>query len=347
MTTKRIIWIDALNIVACAGVLLLHCTNGQIYNFSGSSSVNWYIGLFTHGFFLWPVNVFFMISGFTILSNYADNQSNILRVKDFYKRRCARLAVPLLAWDAFYMLLRIAIVYTKGERIEPVGTLLQKFCLFEYNGFMWFFVPLILIYISLPFFAVFVLNSNRRLLRLFLIIGCVMGFFSSLFADYTGKYDFHLMGSRYLYFIVAGYYLGHYGLSEKTRKKLYVAAIISMAIISIGTYVLTLHWPEHFNYFLSYTNLPCTIAAMGVFVFFRYVNWHMLLDKLHITPESLTRFSGLSLGIYLIQMAWFTVLGYFKIGDGNLFLRFVLMYVLCVGSVYVMQKIPLIKRLVS
>lgn len=27
METKRIIWIDALNIVACAGVLLLHCTN--------------------------------------------------------------------------------------------------------------------------------------------------------------------------------------------------------------------------------------------------------------------------------------------------------------------------------
>ena len=244
MVTKRIIWIDALNIVSCAGVLLLHCTNGQIYNFSGSPSVNWYIGLFTHGFFLWPVNVFFMISGFAILFNMPTTNQIYLwgGVKNFYKRRCARLAVPLLAWNVFYMLLRIAIVYTKGERIEPVGTLLKKFCLFDYNGFMWFFVPLILIYISLPFFAVFVLNSNRRLLRLFLLIGCVMGFFSSLFTDYIGKYDFHLMGSRYLYFIVAGYYLGHYELSGKTRNKLYVAAVISMAIISIGTYVFTLRF---------------------------------------------------------------------------------------------------------
>lgn len=55
METKRIIWIDALNIVACAGVLLLHCTNEQLHNFSGAPTINWYIGLFTHGFFLWPV----------------------------------------------------------------------------------------------------------------------------------------------------------------------------------------------------------------------------------------------------------------------------------------------------
>lgn len=40
MITKRIIWIDALNIVACAGVLLLHCTNKQIHNFSGTPSID-------------------------------------------------------------------------------------------------------------------------------------------------------------------------------------------------------------------------------------------------------------------------------------------------------------------
>lgn len=64
---NRIVWVDALNIVACAGVLLLHCTNGQVHGFSGSPSVDWYIGLFTHSVFLWPVNVFFMLSGYTLI----------------------------------------------------------------------------------------------------------------------------------------------------------------------------------------------------------------------------------------------------------------------------------------
>lgn len=68
---ERLVWIDVLNIVACAGVLLLHCTNAQVHGFSGTPSADWFIGLTTHSFFLWPVNVFFMISGFTLTSHLA------------------------------------------------------------------------------------------------------------------------------------------------------------------------------------------------------------------------------------------------------------------------------------
>lgn len=76
MENKRLVWIDVLNIVACAGVLLLHCTNGQVHGFSGTPSLDWYIGLTTHSFFLWPVNVFFMISGFTLVSHLASTDYN-------------------------------------------------------------------------------------------------------------------------------------------------------------------------------------------------------------------------------------------------------------------------------
>lgn len=67
ISKNRIVWVDALNIVACAGVLLLHCTNGQVHKFSGTPSVDWFIGLFTHSAFLWPVNVFFMLLGYTLV----------------------------------------------------------------------------------------------------------------------------------------------------------------------------------------------------------------------------------------------------------------------------------------
>ena len=65
------------------------------------------------------------------------------------------------------MILSIVKAYIKDNEIEPIGILIKKFCLLEYNGFMWFFVPLLLIYISIPFFAVFVINSNKNLLRFF------------------------------------------------------------------------------------------------------------------------------------------------------------------------------------
>lgn len=349
METKRIIWIDALNIVACAGVLLLHCTNEQIHNFSGAPTINWYIGLFTHGFFLWPVDIFFMISGFTLLrKSLIENQPDSIRT--FYKRRISRLAIPLLIWNIIYMILSIVKAYIKDNEIEPIGILIKKFCLLEYNGFMWFFVPLLLIYISIPFFAVFVINSNKNLLRFFLIIGGIMGLVSPIQADFTVKNDFtdiYLMGSRFLYFIVAGYYFGHYDLSPKTRKRLYIATLFSMFLISIGTYILSLYWPNHYRYFITYTNLPCTISAIGVFVFFREVDWNKRLKKIRISPERLKSLSSLSLGIYLIQMIWLTVVNHFNICESKPLIKFLVMYILCAFSVYIIQKIPLIRRIVS
>lgn len=65
--SKRILWIDMLNVFACMSVLLLHSTNSEIHHFSGHISFNWVLGLFTHSFFIWAVNVFFMLSGFTLI----------------------------------------------------------------------------------------------------------------------------------------------------------------------------------------------------------------------------------------------------------------------------------------
>lgn len=88
MENKHLVWIDVLNIVACAGVLLQHCTNSQVHGFSGTPSLDWYIGLTTHSFFLWPVDVFFMISGFTLVrisiltnNNNSGGDKTVLRQK--------------------------------------------------------------------------------------------------------------------------------------------------------------------------------------------------------------------------------------------------------------------------
>lgn len=67
MKQNRILWVDLLNVFACMGVLLLHSTNSEIHHFSGYITFNWVLGLFTHSAFIWPVNIFFLLSGFTLI----------------------------------------------------------------------------------------------------------------------------------------------------------------------------------------------------------------------------------------------------------------------------------------
>lgn len=155
------------------------------------------------------------------------------------------------------------------------------------------------------------------------------------------------MGSRFLYFIVAGYYVGHFDLSVKIRRIIYTCSVICMLVIFGGTMLLTLYIPEHYRYFITYTNMPCTVTAIGVFTFFKYNNWNKLMHKLKLSKNKLALFSSFSLGIYLIQGAWFTVLGFSHICDKHILLKFFVMYVLCISSVWVMKRIPIVRRMVS
>lgn len=346
---NRIVWVDALNIVACAGVLLLHCTNGQVHGFSGSPSVDWYIGLFTHSVFLWPVNVFFMLSGYTLIrKSLIDNVNR--GVKSFYKRRASRLGIALIAWNILYMLLNVAKLHYKGEPQDGIIEIAFKFFFFKYNGFMWFFVPLILIYLSMPFFAQFVINSKRQLLKLYLIMAMALSFIPPLNTNGASQLSvlnsIQLMASPYLFFIVAGYYFGNYDISLKMRKWIYLLALLSIVVIYAGTMFLTLNVPTHYRYFLSYTNIPCTLTAIAVFLLFKYADWNKILFSLHLTPEQLAKYSGLSFGIYLIQMAWFTIIGHLHVCENHILLKFFIMYLLCAVSVAVMKRVPLVKRLV-
>jgi len=119
-----------------------------------------------------------------------------------------------------------------------------------------------------------------------------------------------------------------------------------MIVMFFGTVVLTLYIPEHSRYFINYTNIPCIIAAIGVFTFFRYHDWNKLLGQIRLVKSHLAYLSSLSLGIYLIQGAWFSVLNIFHVCEEHILLRFVVMYALCVVSVWAMKRMPWVRQLV-
>lgn len=115
----------------------------------------------------------------------------------------------------------------------------------------------------------------------------------------------------------------------------------------LGTIILTLYIPEHYRYFINYTNIPCTMVAIGVFTFFRYCDWNKILDKIHLSKSHLTYFSSFSLGIYLIQGMWFSVLiFFFNVCEEHILLRLVVMYILCVVSVWMIKRMPWVRQLI-
>lgn len=99
---------DVLNILACMGVLLLHCTNQEIHDFSGRLSFNWFLGLLTHSFMLWPVDVFFMLSGFTLIRQHSGGGKSIL-----FKKNKKAFATSLVLEYGIYAYINAWLLYAR------------------------------------------------------------------------------------------------------------------------------------------------------------------------------------------------------------------------------------------
>lgn len=80
MERKRVVWIDVLNIVACLGVLLLHC-NHQTKSYQGDMNLQWLYGLVVYTVAYFPVPVFLMISGYTLIGKTCEGGKTILQKK--------------------------------------------------------------------------------------------------------------------------------------------------------------------------------------------------------------------------------------------------------------------------
>lgn len=237
----------------------------------------------------------------------------------------------------------------KYGNTDDMYTVFIKFMSFGYNDYMWFFVPLIILYLSMPFLAVFVFNADKKMLRTFLLISLMLGCISPLQADFSPRSsmsDIYIFGTRFISFAVAGYYLGNYEISRKTRHKLHTASLACIPIMILGTAWLQFNVPEHYKYFIQYTNIPCSIISYSIFVLFRFADWDRILRKLRVRANHLAAFSSLSLGIYLIQKIGFMAVGKIHGLDGLMIPTFIIMYIGCILSVGLIKRIPLLKKTV-
>lgn len=88
------------------------------------------------------------------------------------------------------------------------------------------------------------------------------------------------------------------------------------------------------------------LSQLWEYLLIKYTDWEKFLGKFHIMKSSVARYSSFSLGIYLIQGVWFKALKYLHICDGHIVVKFLVMYALCVSSVWAMKHMPLLKRIV-
>lgn len=305
MTAKseRIFWPDFIRTVAVFAVIVLHVAAVPVIHFSSIPAEAWW---WAHGFnsLVRPcIPLFVMLSGAFLLTRQNWN------VSYFIRRRLMGVAVPFVAWSALYAVWDYV--------LNGVTTTFWDFLRHLASGMtnptyshLWY-LPLILsLYLLVPIFQLYVLNSTLGnqiyFLALWLVATIAIPVIESQF-NFPVGYSITPVFGYIGYFVLGGTLLVF--LPARISILWLIAAcatLISGYLVTIwGTYILTLKNADKFDeYFYSY--LSPNVIAMSIAAFVLLREWGVRLQQAipasASTRRLITLASTASFGIYLVHM---------------------------------------------
>lgn len=217
--SKRIEFIDYLNIFCCISVIALHC-NGCFWQFSYERY--WITSVVIECFFYFAVPIFFMISGVNLI-DYREKYDT----KTFFKKRLVKIFVPFLFWSVAWLLI------TKQYRGKDIIDIFELIINTKVQGVYWFFIPLFATYLSIPVFG-FIDKSDRKKVYSY-VVGLSLIFVATIplvckLLKFNYNYGFTpYISSGYLIYVLLGYLLVNcYQFTLKQRRIMYFIGMLGL-----------------------------------------------------------------------------------------------------------------------
>ena len=334
---KRILYFDILNIIACLSVVYLHC-NGIVHSFTNTNA--WKGALVIEVLCYFAVPVFLMLSGANLLG-YKEKYDT----KTFFKKRFTKVLVPYFIWSLIYY-----IVYFKCFIPKDF---IVKFLNCNIESVFWFFPMIIWMYLLIPIFASLVKNKELKTLKYFAVIifvsvSCIPYIFSILGKNTPSIFRCLEGTIGYSLYLILGYFLSQNDIKKKPRIIIYVLAVICLIFRYSYTYYFSIQQQFINRNSWGYLSIICVIPSVAVFLFIKNINWNKILNDKVINVIS--KVSSCSFGVYLIHiLAISRFTNFFKLDNATLFYRLLfplILYLICVGIIYIIKKIPIIKKIV-
>jgi surface polysaccharide O-acyltransferase-like enzyme len=236
------------------------------------------------------VPLFFLLAGYLLITEE-------LNAVEFWKRRLSRVIVPWLFWSVIYLWHRRI---SHGNQIS-VPSMIRSFVVDDVYYHLWFFYPLIGVYLSIPFLSAFVNHRDTCLMQYALLLWFAatslfpaIGTFLTEVTGYDCRVAFTFPAvTGFLGVSLAGFLIGNLSIS---RTRVIAASILLISCVS-ATFGLSV-WEmcatgTPSQKYLSYLRPEVLLAAGAIFYLGRaYFTWDSAL---------LSRLAPLTLGVYLIH----------------------------------------------
>ena len=342
MKTKRVLYFDILNIIAIIAVVALHM-NGIVHKNPGIRA--WNTSLIVECLFYFAVPIFIMLSGANLL-NYRDRYDT----KTFFKKRFLKVLIPYLFWAIFMFIWK-----TKTNQLTLDWNFKNVLNAFFNNKeeSTYYFMQIILgLYLTIPFLSLTAKKENSKTLLLTIILYFIfnaifVGVLPLIGINYNSRISIQLSG--YIIYLFLGYLLANFEVPKKYRIMIYISALLGLIYRYSTTFYFSKQLGKVYKDNWGYGSWHCFLLAISVFLIIKNINF-IKLEQNKTAVKIIKEVSGCSFGIYLIHF----IVRYYLLDLLNLSeyawqartLGIVLVYLISLIIVFVIKRIPILKKVV-
>lgn len=345
---RESIWLDYVRVIATFCVVLLHSAAPLLNKFDSLPAQNWWAGNFYDSLTRVCVPLFFMVSGALLLGKSES-------AGDFFKKRAAKVLLPLFAWSLIYLFWRV--FYESSAEFSFYSFYSMAVSPIYYH--LWFLYAVIGLYLFIPILRLIMLNAPECYLKYYVALWFLAASLVPLVEWGTGlksQVDLRSVSGMSGYLMV-----GFLVARQRTSNGMILSALILFVactcVTLVATYLLTVRNGGVFDgYFYGYLTPNVIIASVSVALIIKYSVGRFELLHRAVVVEWVKSLSSTSFGVYLIHAIYLYLLAEGDLGvqiSGFVWepalsipLTAVTVFVISHLSVLLLRKIPGVAKIV-
>ncbi len=290
-------WMGFARVAAMAAVVLVHAYSPFVSaTYTDLGSPAWWVAHVVDAGLRWCVPVFIMISGALLLRPREED------VGAFYRKRWARIGVPLVAWTVAYL------VWQSWREGTGFADSLSQAASGSPSIHLYFLYVIAGLYLFTPFLRTVVAHTSRTGLWWFAGVALALGAVDQLLGlvDGVGGVTAATRFLPFLGYYLLGWLLTDPGPGARDLRHGATAFVGGTAVTVLGAWAAAAaegEWGSGAEYVYDFLAPGMVVAAVGVFLLLRA--WGTRLAEQgpnSRTNRTVAALSGLSFGVYLVHV---------------------------------------------
>ncbi len=293
---EQVVYAKVVRTFALFVIVTLHVAFPLIYLYNSIGYADWWIA--NNFYILGKIGspLFTMVSGLLLL-----NPTKEQTIPIFFKKRLVKVLIPFLAWSTIYLLWRI---FLRDESFRP-KEILVLFVQGPVYYHLWFIQMILGLYLATPILRIYIRHADHKNLTYFLVIWLVTVSVLPVVKRFLG-FEIGIdvvITTGFVGFFVLGYYLRNVTLMPGQMMPTLLIIVVALCFTQYATHAFTVKNEGLYdNFFVLNDSLNLIIVTVGLFLFFKSLDYELLFQKIPLLQKIVLYVSTCSLGVYFVHV---------------------------------------------